>query len=162
MTELFIENNQNILDITEQTEELVKTVCEKALSSEGWDFDAQISITFTNNKDIRIINKEHRAIDRHTDVLSFPMLVFDENLEIIDAEYDGDFVVLGDIVISTEQALLQAEEYGHSIKRELAFLVAHSMLHLLGYDHELGEEQEKIMFSKQKNILEELNITREN
>lgn len=162
MTELFIENNQNILDITEQTEELVKTVCEKALASEGWDFDAQISITFTNNKDIRIINKEHRGIDRHTDVLSFPMLVFDENLEIIDAEYDGDFVVLGDIVISTEQALLQAEEYGHSIKRELAFLVAHSMLHLLGYDHELGEEQEKIMFSKQKNILEELNITREN
>ena len=162
MTELFIENNQDILDITEETEELIKTVCEKALDSEGWDFDAQISITFTNNENIKKINATHRNIDHHTDVLSFPMLEFDEDMEIIDAEYDGNFVVLGDIVISTEQALTQAEEYGHSIKRELAFLVAHSMLHLLGYDHELGEEQEKIMFSKQKNILEELNITREN
>ena len=161
MIELLIENQQDILNITPKTEELIKSVCEEALSSEGWDFDAQISITFTDNETIKKINSYHRKIDKATDVLSFPLLIFDEDMEILEAEYDGDMIVLGDIVISTEQALIQAEKYGHSIKREIAFLIAHSMLHLLGYDHELGDEDEKIMFSKQKNILEKLNITRE-
>ncbi len=164
MTELLIENEQNFLEISEEVESLVKAVCDKALELEECDFDAQISITFTDNKSIHEINSEHRGIDRPTDVLSFPMIEFDEegNADSSDFEYDGDFVMLGDIVISIEKAIEQAKEFGHSVTREIAFLTAHSMLHLLGYDHETSEEDEKIMFSKQENILEELNITREN
>lgn len=164
MTELLIENEQDKLEITEEIETMIQAVCDMALKTEECNFDAEVSITFTDNENIHQINFEHRGIDRPTDVLSFPMIEFDEdgNADSLDFEYDGDFVMLGDIVISTEQALLQAKEFGHSIKRELAFLCAHSMLHLLGYDHEISEEDEKIMFEKQENILNKLNITREN
>ncbi len=163
MTELLIENEQDKLPITEEIENMIQSVCEMALKTENCDFDAEVSITFTDNENIHKINLEHRGIDRPTDVLSFPMIEFDEdkNADSFDLEYDGDLVVLGDIVISTEQAIKQAKEYGHSIKRELAFLCAHSMLHLLGYDHEISEEDEKEMFEKQDNILNKLNITRE-
>ena len=164
MTELLIENEQDKLEITEEIEEVIRSVCDMALKTEECNFDAEVSITFTDNENIHKINLEHRGIDRPTDVLSFPMIEFDEdgNADALDFEYDGDFVMLGDIVISTEQAIYQAKEFGHSIKRELAFLCAHSMLHLLGYDHELGEEDERVMFRKQDNILNKLNITREN
>ena len=95
-------------------------------------------------------------------MLSFPMLEFDED-GCADAEFDfdGDLVVLGDIVISMERAKAQAEEYGHSFIREIAFLTAHSMLHLLGYDHVNSAEEEKIMFTKQENILQSMGIVRE-
>lgn len=164
MTELLIDNEQDKLEITEELEAMMKSVCDMALKTEECNFDAEVSITFTDNENIHKINLEHRGIDRPTDVLSFPMIEFDEdaNAQMADFEYDGDLVMLGDIVISTEQAILQAEEFGHSVKRELAFLCAHSMLHLLGYDHEISEEDEKIMFDKQDKILNELNITREN
>lgn len=163
MTELLIENIQDKLEITKELEAMIKSVCDMALKTEECNFDAEVSITFTDNENIHKINLEHRGIDRPTDVLSFPMIEFDEegNADFLELEYDGDFVVLGDIVISTEQAILQADEYGHSVKRELAFLCAHSMLHLLGYDHEISEEDERIMFEKQDNILNQLNITRE-
>lgn len=163
MTELLIENIQDKLEITKELESMIKSVCDMALKTEECNFDAEVSITFTDNENIHKINLEHRGIDRPTDVLSFPMIEFDEegNADFLELEYDGDFVVLGDIVISTEQAILQADEYGHSVKRELAFLCAHSMLHLLGYDHEISEEDERIMFEKQDNILNQLNITRE-
>lgn len=90
------------------------------------------------------------------------MLEFDENGEAdaSDVEYDGDFLILGDIVINAERVISQAEAYGHSITRELAFLTAHSMLHLLGYDHELSEEDDAVMRKKQDEILNILNITR--
>lgn len=129
---------------------------------EECDFDAQISVTITDNESIRRINREFRGKDAVTDVLSFPMLEFDEdgNAED-DFDFDGDSVVLGDIVISAERAAEQAKEYGHSLKREIAFLTAHSMLHLLGYDHERSEEEEELMFRKQEEILRKLNITRE-
>lgn len=164
MTELLIENEQNIIEITEETIQLIKSVCDTVLETEDCNFDAEISITFTDNKTIHEINLEHRGIDRPTDVLSFPMIEFDENSEVFldEAEFDSNLLMLGDIVISTEQAILQAKEYGHSIRRELAFLTAHSMLHLLGYDHEISEEDEKIMFYKQDQVLNKLNITREN
>lgn len=164
MTELLIENEQDKLEITEEIEDMIQSVCDMALKTEDCNFDAEVSITFTDNENIHKINLEHRGIDRPTDVLSFPMIEFDEdgNADSLDFEYDGDLVMLGDIVISTEQAVLQAKEFGHSIKRELAFLCAHSMLHLLGYDHEVSEEDEKIMFQKQEDILNRLNITREN
>lgn len=163
MTELFVENNQSKIEITDEIAETAKRACEETLSYENCDFDAQISLTFVDNEEIRRLNKEFRQKDAATDVLSFPMLEFDENGDIIDADYDvdGGEIVLGDIVISAERALSQAEEYGHSFLREVTFLVVHSMLHLLGYDHIASEEEETRMRKKQTEILEKMGITRE-
>ena len=110
------------------------------------------------NEGIRELNKEHRDIDRETDVLSFP-LGDDENGYEVDP--DTDAIMLGDIVISLEKAKQQAEEYGHSYRREVAFLLTHSLFHLLGYDHVNSEEEEKEMFGKQDKVLDKLGITRE-
>ena len=163
MIELIIENEQEKEEWTEELKEAVTAVCNEVMESEECDFDAEISLTLVDNEAIREINNEQRGIDRATDVLSFPMLEFDEDGNCLDADYemDGDLVVLGDIVISMERAREQAEEYGHSMKREVAFLTAHSMLHLLGYDHVDDPEGERIMFEKQENVLRKLNITRE-
>lgn len=162
MTELLIENEQDFIPLTDDFENLLKAVCDTALKKEECNFDAEISITLTDSKTIHQINLEHRGIDRPTDVLSFPMLEFDEDgvSYSSDFEYDGDFVMLGDIVINIEQAIAQAKEFGHSEKREIAFLTAHSMLHLLGYDHELSDKDDALMRQKQNDILDELNIKR--
>lgn len=163
MTRIIIENEQDEIKISNEIEEIIKTVIDASLAYENCDFDAEVSVTIVNNEAIREINRETRDIDRPTDVLSFPMLYFDENGDIIDSDYDmdGDVLVLGDIVISAERAKEQAEEFGHSYKREIAFLTVHSMLHLLGYDHVDDPEGEKIMFRKQEEILDKLGITRE-
>lgn len=163
MVELIIENEQNKEEFTTEMSSLIQTVCEKVMETEECDFDAQISLTLTDNENIRQINNEHRGIDRPTDVLSFPMLEFDENGDIIENEfeYDEDMIMLGDIVISMERAREQSIEFGHSFTRELAFLTAHSMLHLLGYDHVDDEEGERIMCQKQEAVLGELGITRD-
>lgn len=163
MVELIIENEQNKEEITRETEELLQSVCEAVMESEECDFDAQISITLVDNEAIRQINAEHRGIDKATDVLSFPMLEFDENGIAEDAELDsdGELVLLGDIVISMERAREQSIEFGHSLRREVAFLTAHSMLHLLGYDHVDDPDGEEIMCGKQEAVLRGLNITRE-
>ena len=163
MAELIIENEQNKIEFTDKLQELMQLVCDEALRYEECDFDAQISITLTDNDEIQVINSEHRGIDKPTDVLSFPMLEFDEDGQIIDNEFEYDengAIMLGDIVISLERAKEQSEEYGHSLDREIAFLCAHSILHLLGYDHVNSEEEEKIMFTKQEEILNNLGITR--
>ena len=125
-------------------------------------YEPEISVTLVDNDTIRSINKEQRDIDRATDVLSFPMLEFDED-GISDDEYDmdGELVMLGDIVISMERAREQANEFGHSFLREVAFLTAHSMLHLLGYDHVDDKEGEEIMCEKQERVLTSLGITRD-
>lgn len=136
-------------------EELIKTVAAAALSIENIKEDAEISFTLTDNKTIHYLNKKHRGIDRPTDVLSFPLIDF--NTENIDA-IDGT-IYLGDIIISIDRAKAQAEEYGHSLERELGFLTAHSMLHLLGYDH-ITDEEEKVMFAKQDTILNSIGLTR--
>lgn len=163
MTRIIIENEQDEIKISNEIEEIIKTVIDASLDYENCDFDAEVSVTIVNNEAIREINRETRDIDRPTDVLSFPMLYFDENGDIIDSDYDmdGDVLVLGDIVISAERAKEQAEEFGHSFRREIAFLTVHSMLHLLGYDHVDDPEGEKIMFRKQEEILDKLGITRE-
>ena len=124
--------------------------------------DGEVALTFVDEERIRELNREYRGIDRPTDVLSFalnedggePDIVFDE-LE------DGDPVsgMLGDIVISLERAKAQSEEYGHSLEREIGFLFVHGFLHLLGYDHQT-EEEEKIMFGKQEEILRRAGLTR--
>lgn len=160
MTEVIIENERQEAD--NEITETINKVCRAVLEYEECDFDAQISVTITDNENIRRINKEFRNKDAVTDVLSFPMLEFDEEGNAEDEfDFDGDEVVLGDIVISAERAAEQAKEFGHSFKREIAFLTAHSMLHLLGYDHERGKEEEEIMFAKQEEILNILNITRD-
>lgn len=162
MIRLWIENEQEKEDISEEVKKLVERAILHSLEYEGCDFDAEISVTFVDNEEIRVINRENRDIDKATDVLSFPMLEFDENGDIVDSEYDmnEEFLMLGDIVISAERAREQSIEYGHSFEREIAFLVVHSMLHLLGYDHVNSEEEEKVMFKKQDEILTELGITR--
>lgn len=161
MVDIILENEQDKEELTPEIEKAITDVCTAVLDSEECDFDAQISVTLVDNEAIREINNEQRGIDKATDVLSFPMLEFDEDGNA-DGEYetDGDFVVLGDIVISMERAREQSIEYGHSMLREVAFLTAHSMLHLLGYDHVDDEEGERIMNEKQENVLTSLGITR--
>ena len=163
MTEILMENNQNEIEITEEINEVIKSAIEASLEYENCDFEAELSVTIVDNEEIREINNEHRGIDKATDVLSFPMLEFDEEGNAIECDYDfsDDTVILGDIVISAERAMEQAREFGHSFKREIAFLTVHSMLHLLGYDHVDDPEGEAEMIRKQREILEELGITRD-
>lgn len=161
MTEIVMENEQTELEITVETEETIKTVINKTLEAEECGFDAEVSVTIVDGDEMRRINREQRDIDAVTDVLSFPMLEFDENGDIINSDFDmdGDKLLLGDIVICARRAADQAKEYGHSFRREIAFLTVHSMLHLLGYDH-VVEDEERIMFKKQEEILNQLGITR--
>lgn len=140
----YIENEQDKIEVVPAYEDLIKKAVEGTLEYENFDKNCEISVTFTDNENIRELNREYRDIDRETDVLSFPM------------DDEGDEVVLGDVVISLEKAKEQAEEYGHSIEREISFLCVHSCLHLLGYDHETSEEDEKEMFMKQHEILEKI------
>ena len=160
MVELIISNEQTKIEFTQELEDAVKQVCAAVMDEEECDFDAEISVTLVDDEAIHEINREHRGIDKPTDVLSFPMLEFDEDSADAEMELDGELVMLGDIVISMERAKSQAEEYGHELKREVAFLTAHSMLHLLGYDHVDDAEGERIMREKQDRVLTKLNITR--
>ena len=162
MTEIIIENEQEKQEVAAEIEETVRRVILKTLEFEECDFDAEVSVTIVDNETIREINRQQRNIDKATDVLSFPMLYFDENGDIIDSDYDtdGGLLLLGDIVISAERAMEQAKEFGHSFRREMAFLTVHSMLHLLGYDHVDDPEGERIMFAKQEEILNLLGISR--
>lgn len=144
-----ITNNQNRLEFTSDLEKLIETVIEKAFEYENVE-PRNVSVLICDNDEIKKLNGQFRDIDLPTDVLSFPM--YDE-----DGELDPD--ELGDIVISLERAAAQAEEFGHSLRREVAFLTAHSMLHLFGYDHIDDSEREE-MFEKQEEILAQLGITR--
>lgn len=158
---LLWENAQDKFDVTEDTILLIEKCLVKALEFEEFEYDTEINLLFIDNDGIKEINREYRNIDRATDVLSFPMLEEEDGSLVI---YDEDFVdgrvLLGDIVISLERAAEQAEEYGHSLEREIGFLAVHSVLHLLGYDHERGEEEEKEMFAKQETILSLIGLTR--
>lgn len=150
-------NRQRIIPVTRELRTLVKHCCSETLYEEGYTGDFEVSLTFTDNAGIRQINKEYRGIDRETDVLSFPMTGEGEEFTV---DPETDSFNLGDIVISLEKAAAQAEEYGHSFQREVAFLTVHSMLHLLGYDHERSEEEEKEMFGKQDIVLEAMGLER--
>ena len=163
MAKVYIENDQHETEITDKTRELIIKCIDKVLDYEKCDFDAEVSVTIVNESEIRKLNSQHRDRDAVTDVLSFPMLDFDEDGNIIDCDYDFDdnLVVLGDIVICAKRALDQSEEYGHSFEREIAFLTVHSMLHLLGYDHENNIDMEQTMFKKQEEILSQMGIIRE-
>ncbi|KXL54485.1 endoribonuclease YbeY [Anaerotignum neopropionicum] len=138
--------------------QVIEKIIDDSLAYENFTKPCEVSISIVDNEEIRQINKQYRGIDGATDVLSFPLLTFEEG-ERPDFNEKNE-VLLGDIIISLERAKEQAEEYGHSVKRELAFLTAHSMLHLLGYDH-MEEEEEKEMFQKQREILNKAGIPRE-
>lgn len=126
---------------------LVRRAVLATLGHEGFDKDTEVSVSFTDDKGIRAINRTYRNIDEPTDVLSFPMLDFD----------DMDNTSIGDIVISLERAAEQAEEFGHSFEREVAFLTVHSTLHLLGYDH-MNEFDEKDMRERQREIMKAMGL----
>ena len=159
MNKIYITNEQNGVTVTQALRGLIRRAIGSALKYEKFPFDAELSVTLTDNENIRSFNSEYRNIDRATDVLSFPLYEADE-IELLESdEYEP--ICLGDIVISLERAKEQASEYGHAFEREVAFLCVHSVLHLLGYDHELGAEQEKEMFEKQEEILTKMKLTRE-
>lgn len=138
-------------------EEKYQKITEVALDYLKLDFSPVISISFVDNKYILKINKKYRDVDRETDVISFAFLDDDINRE--QTLMSKGIVPLGDIYISVDKAKEQAENYGHSLERELSFLYVHGLLHLLGYDHQ-NEEQEKEMFSLQEEILNKLGVSR--
>lgn len=148
--------------------EVFETVAEAVLEQEGCPYESQISLMITDNEGIREFNRDNRGIDKETDVLSFPNIDFvqSSDFELVE-EDEADYfdpetgeLILGDIIISAEKVKQQAAEYGHSEKREYAFLVAHSMYHLCGYDH-MEEEEEAVMNEKQELLLQYLEITRD-
>ena len=148
----------------EKLEEEVISFC---LDQEELPYEAEINLTLTDNEGIHEINRMYREIDRPTDVLSFPMLSYEQagDFSGLEEDYDDNFnpdtgeIMLGDIVISIDKVREQAESYGHSEKREFAFLIVHSMLHLFGYDH-MESEEAAVMEEKQNLILNEMNILR--
>lgn len=143
-------------NLSPQLIDSIKKCCAAALDEEEIDERAEVSLTVVDNEEIRELNNEFRGKDSVTDVLSFPMSEHGE----FDVNPETDRIMLGDIVISAERARQQAEEYGHSFEREMCFLATHSMFHLLGYDHEVSEEEENIMFQKQSKVLDRLGIIR--
>lgn len=153
-------------------ENVIKDVVETSLDEKKCPYEAEVNVILSDDENIRRINNEFRDIDNPTDVLSFPSIefitagVFDGMAEIFEeneAEFfnpDTGELMLGDMIISVDKVKFQAKEYGHSVKRELAFLVAHSMFHLFGYDH-MTEAEAKEMEREQESVLTKLGITRE-
>ena len=147
-------------------EKLARKVVAAALAHEGFPYEAEVGLLLVSPEAIQAMNREHRQIDRPTDVLSFPMAAYGSPGDFEALELDGDKVnpdtgeaMLGDIVLNVEQVGEQARQYGHSEEREYAFLILHSMLHLFGYDHETEEEAAQ-MEKKQKEILDGMGIAR--
>ncbi|MBR2460295.1 MAG: rRNA maturation RNase YbeY [Clostridia bacterium] len=152
MNRIFVKNDQKKMEYTPIIRGVIRRAINAALKYEEFEGEAELSVTLTDNVGIRELNRDFRGIDRETDVLSFPL--FDGDIPLPDEEDTDIKIPLGDIVISLEKAESQAVEYGHSFEREVAFLCVHSVLHLLGYDHERGEDEEREMFRRQKEILE--------
>ena len=152
---VIISNRQNAVKIPTGIRLLVRRCCNAALRLENFSEDAEISVSFVDNDEIRQLNKQHRNIDAATDVLSFPLGengVYDHN--------DTGAAMLGDIVISMPKAVEQAELYGHSLQREVGYLTAHSMFHLLGYDHVNGGVEAVHMREKEETVMTMLGLPR--
>ena len=165
---IYTDNRQEKIEVTEELVKELEHTIEFTLKEEKVNIPFEISLLFVDNDEIREINNETRNIDKETDVLSFPMLdypkdrVFKDvykNYEFDETYMDGEELVLGDIVLSLEKALEQSNEYNHSFKREASYLVVHSVLHLLGYDH-MEEDEKKVMRKREEDILGQLDIKR--
>ena len=154
---IYFENDQEGEIITYHLKMLVRAAIEATLDYEQYGNPVEVSVTFTDDAGIRKMNKKFRGIDHPTDVLSFPL--FDYSGESEEPPVDEFMGMLGDIVLSLETAKRQAAEYGHSFEREAAFLCVHSMLHLLGYDHETGDEDEADMRRRQTEILDGMGLS---
>jgi probable rRNA maturation factor len=141
---LVIDDRQEVVKVEEDLIQLLTKAMELSLAQEGWDPDFEVSLSLVNNEEIQELNKTYRGKDYATDVLSFPLV--DDDFPMMEEK------LLGDIVISVEKALEQAQEYGHSFQREMTFLTVHSMFHLMGYDH-MEDESEKEMREKEENVL---------
>ena len=152
---IYFLNDQKRFEISYSQKILVRRAIEETLKYEGYRNNAEVSVTFTDNEGIRKLNKDFRGIDKPTDVLSFPLIDYEATDGIVVDELEGS---LGDIVISLERAKEQADEFGHSFEREVAFLTVHSMLHLLGYDHVNSEEEELDMRKRQSDILKNMGL----
>ena len=163
---IYIESETEV-DFDFDYEKIAKDVVNTAMDYMKFPFEAEVSITLTDNDGIHEINKEFRKIDAPTDVLSFPMIAYEEAGDFSLIEENDDLfnpesgeVILGDIVLNVPRIHKQAEEYGHSDLREYAFLIAHSMLHLFGFDH-MTEAEATVMEEKQREILDILKISRD-
>jgi probable rRNA maturation factor len=151
--EIILDDRQDKIKVSEELLNKINDIILECLHYEGYDDNYEVSLSFVDNEEIHQLNRDFRGVDRATDVLSFPLLTDDFDIEIEEES-------LGDIVISLERALEQSIEYNHSFDREVCFLVCHSMFHLLGYDHDT-EENTKEMRKKEEDVLNKLNITRE-
>ena len=154
---IYFENDQKKHAIKYKMQMLIRRTILETLDYEGMENDAEVSVTFVDDEGIQELNKKFRNMDKPTDVLSFPLLDYEGESE--EPFFDDLCNNLGDIVISLERAMAQANEFGHSFEREVAFLTAHSMLHLLGYDHELSEEDDADMRKRQNDIMDRLGLS---
>ena len=154
---VYIKNSQSEVKVPVGIRLLIRRCCQAVLITEKFKRDTEVSVSFINNKEIRDLNRIYREKDKSTDVLSFPL---GENGNY-DINAETGYVMLGDIVISLETAIKQAENFGHSLEREIGFLTVHSMLHLLGYDHETSTLEARIMREKEEAVLEKLGISRD-
>ncbi len=163
----YVENETSVT-FDFDSKEILEAVMEQVLDMENCPYEAQVNLLITDDEGIWQYNKEYRQVDAPTDVLSFPMLFFEREGDFSMADRDAadcfdpesGELMLGDIIISAPKVLEQAAKYGHSVKREFAFLTAHSMLHLCGYDH-MEKEQARRMEEKQEQVLALLGITRD-
>lgn len=163
MVKILIEDLQNMVEVQEELRDKIEKLVDLSLQSEGIRLDSQVSIYFVDNESIRKINKDTRDIDKATDVLTFPIAEFYKGViksTLGDVDVDCKLLILGDIVVSLEKAREQASEYGHSMEREILFLITHGMYHILGYDH-MTETEEREMMKKQELVLAKLNIKRD-
>ena len=163
----FCVEKETDISVSFSVEELFEAVAKQVLSEENCPYEAEINLLLTDSEAIRGYNREYRDIDRETDVLSFPGVDYESpsDFSLVEQDLtcyinpDTQELMLGDIILNMDRVISQAKEFGHSEKREFAFLITHSMLHLLGYDH-MTEEEEKIMFEKQDAILDSMGIHR--
>lgn len=149
---VIISNDQKAVKIPTGIRMLIRRCCHAVLQLEKFDGSAEVSVRFVDNNQIKELNSAYRNIDRETDVLSFPL---GEN-GVYDINHDNGAKMLGDIVISMEKAVEQAKLYNHPLQREIGFLTVHSMLHLLGYDHENGGLEEVHMREKEETVLTQI------
>lgn len=154
-TTIYFENHQEKETVTYGMKMLIRRAVEATLAFEEIEENCEVSVTFCDNEEIREINQKFRNIDRATDVLSFPL--FDD--DGMNAHVEELDCMLGDVVLSLERAREQADEFGHSFDREIAFLTVHSILHLLGYDHELSDEDDADMRRRQSEIVDGMGLS---
>lgn len=153
-----ISNDQKAVLIPRGIRLLIRRCCHAVLEEEHFNDNAEVSVRFVDNETIHELNAAYRNVDRPTDVLSFPL---GEN-GVYDTNYSTGAKLLGDIVISVEKAMEQAQAYNHTLQREIGFLTVHSMLHLLGYDHENGGMEEVRMREKEETVLTKIGLKRDN